>query len=109
MSAPAENFLDQLITWREVGYNFCAHREDYDRYESLPSWAQKTLLEHATDERPNVYALDEFEAAAEAMPRSGMPRKASSFARVTFTIICACCGAKRFWNGPPHHAKPFPF
>jgi len=64
MSAPAENFLDQLITWREVGYNFCAHREDYDRYESLPPWAQKTLHEHAADERPNVYALDAFEAAA---------------------------------------------
>jgi deoxyribodipyrimidine photo-lyase len=64
MSASAENFLDQLITWREVGYNFCAHREDYDRYESLPPWAQKTLHQHAADERPNVYALGEFEAAA---------------------------------------------
>ena len=29
-----------------------------------PPWAQKTLHEHAADERPNVYALDEFEAAA---------------------------------------------
>lgn len=64
MSAPAEAFLDQLITWREVGYNFSSHREDYDRYESLPPWAQKTLAEHARDERTHLYTLAEFEAAA---------------------------------------------
>jgi deoxyribodipyrimidine photo-lyase len=63
MSGAAENYLDQLITWREVGYNFCAHREDYDRYDSLPSWAQKTLGEHAKDKRPSLYTLEEFESA----------------------------------------------
>ena len=64
MSANAESFLDQLITWREVGYNFCAKREDYGRLESLPEWAQKTLQKHARDERPHVYTLKEFESAA---------------------------------------------
>ena len=57
MSPSAEAFLDQLVTWREVGYNFSAHREDYDRYESLPPWAQKTLEEHARDERAHLYSL----------------------------------------------------
>ena len=64
MSANAESFLDQLITWREVGYNFCAKREDYGRFESLPDWAQKTLQKHARDERPHVYTLKQFESAA---------------------------------------------
>jgi deoxyribodipyrimidine photo-lyase len=64
MSGSSESYLDQLITWREVGYNFCAQREDYDRYNSLPAWAQKTLEEHANDARPNVYSLQEFEAGA---------------------------------------------
>jgi deoxyribodipyrimidine photo-lyase len=64
MSVHAENFLDQLITWREVGYNFCAHIKDYDRYDSLPPWAQKTLHEHEEDERPSLYTLEELEAAA---------------------------------------------
>ena len=27
----AEAFLDQLVTWRELGFNMCAHRPDYDR------------------------------------------------------------------------------
>ncbi len=42
MSKNAEAFLDQLITWRELGYNMCAHLHNYDRYESLPAWAQET-------------------------------------------------------------------
>lgn len=61
MSSTAEGFLDELITWREVGFNFAAHREDYDRYESLPAWAQGTLKKHAKDEREHVYSVEEFE------------------------------------------------
>ncbi|HUT89884.1 MAG TPA: deoxyribodipyrimidine photolyase [Thermoguttaceae bacterium] len=61
-SEPAEAFLDELITWREVGFNMCARRSDYDQYDSLPDWAQKTLDDHAGDDRPYVYWLEEFEA-----------------------------------------------
>jgi len=64
MSPEAEAFLDQLITWRELGFNFCAHRDDFDRYESLPDWAQATLGQHARDPRPALYELEEFERAA---------------------------------------------
>lgn len=63
MSAPAESFLDELITWREIGFNMCAHHPRYDRYDSLPDWARKTIAEHAQDERPYVYSLEEFERA----------------------------------------------
>jgi deoxyribodipyrimidine photo-lyase len=61
MSPEAEGFLDELITWREVGYNFSSHRTDYNQYESLPEWAKKTLREHAKDEREPIYSLQEFE------------------------------------------------
>ena len=64
MSGPAEAFLDELVTWREVGYNFCRHRDDFDRYDSLPDWAQKTLAAHAADRREYVYAIDQFARAA---------------------------------------------
>ncbi len=63
MSAPAEAFLDQLVTWRELGYNFCAHRADYDHFESLPAWAVRTLVEHAGDRREHVYGFEELERA----------------------------------------------
>ncbi|MEO8275729.1 MAG: deoxyribodipyrimidine photo-lyase [Thermoanaerobaculia bacterium] len=62
MSASAEGFLDQLVTWREVGYHFCRHRPDYAEYESLPAWALATLRRHAPDARSPVYSLADLEA-----------------------------------------------
>lgn len=64
MSPSAEAFLDQLITWRELGYNFCHYRDDYDQYNSLPEWAKATLQTHARDKRPYKYSLEQLEAAA---------------------------------------------
>ncbi len=64
LSESGEAFLDQLITWRELGLNKCAGQDDYDRYESLPDWARATLAEHAADRRPYVYTLAELEEAS---------------------------------------------
>ncbi len=58
-----ESFLDELITWRELGYNMCALRDDFDQYSSLPDWAQKTLAKHASDHREHIYELEDFEQA----------------------------------------------
>jgi deoxyribodipyrimidine photo-lyase len=63
MGQSAEAFMDQLMTWREIGLNMCWRESNYDRYESLPDWAQKTLEEHAADRRPYLYTPEEFEAA----------------------------------------------
>ena len=63
MSENAESFLDELITWREVGFNMCALNPDYDQYESLPPWARQTLQEHESDEREHLYTLEELEQA----------------------------------------------
>jgi deoxyribodipyrimidine photo-lyase len=62
-SPAAEAFLDELVTWREIGFNLCARRPDYDRYDSLPDWARATLAAHARDTRPVVYGLAQFESA----------------------------------------------
>ena len=64
MSESSERFLDQLITWRELGYNMCTLRDDYDQFESLPDWAQQTLEDHAADPRPYLYDLEQLETAA---------------------------------------------
>lgn len=63
MSATAEAFLDELVTWREVGFNMTSKRRDYDQYDSLPVWARDTLEEHASDRREHVYTLEQFERA----------------------------------------------
>ncbi|UCH30694.1 MAG: deoxyribodipyrimidine photolyase, partial [Myxococcales bacterium] len=63
MSENAEAFLDELVTWREVGFNMCAHNPDYDRYESLPEWARKSLELHEADPREHLYTLEQLENA----------------------------------------------
>ena len=63
MSEAAEGFLDQLITWRELGFHLCHYEEEYDQFCSLPDWARKTLDEHRGDEREETYSLEEFEEA----------------------------------------------
>lgn len=64
VSPGAEAWLDEFITWRELGFNMSSHTTDYDQYESLPDWAQATLAKHASDPREYVYSLDEFAKAA---------------------------------------------
>ena len=65
LDAPSEAFLDQTITWRELGFTFCHQNpEDYDHFETLPPWALKTLADHAEDRREYVYSLDAFERGA---------------------------------------------
>ena len=64
VTAPAEAFLDQIVTWRELGFNMCVTRpHDYDHYASLPPWARATLAAHAEDAREHLYTLAQFEAA----------------------------------------------
>ncbi|MEC7987899.1 MAG: deoxyribodipyrimidine photolyase, partial [Myxococcota bacterium] len=64
MSKGAEALMDELITWRELGYVFChRHLDDYDKLSSLPEWAKKTIAEHKDDVRPVTYTLQELEAA----------------------------------------------
>jgi deoxyribodipyrimidine photo-lyase len=63
MSAAAEAFLDQLVTWRELGFNMTARRDDVDRWESLPAWARQTLERHHSDPRPYLYGHDQLVAA----------------------------------------------
>jgi len=63
MGGGAEAFLDQLVTWRELGLNFAAKRGDGESYESLPPWALATLERHASDPRPRLYTADELASA----------------------------------------------
>ncbi|MGD2120402.1 MAG: FAD-binding domain-containing protein [Gemmatimonadota bacterium] len=68
MSKGAESFLDQLVTWRELGFNMSFLREDYKEYVSLPEWARITLEEHEIDERPHLYDYSDFLEARTADP-----------------------------------------
>jgi len=56
-----ESFLDQIITWRDLGFIHCHQVENHDSYDSLPEWAKITLAEHENDERPFLYTFEELE------------------------------------------------
>jgi deoxyribodipyrimidine photo-lyase len=63
MSDAAEAFVDELVTWRELGFNRTWQRDDHAAYESLPEWARKSLARHTDDVREHVYSLDEIAAS----------------------------------------------
>jgi deoxyribodipyrimidine photo-lyase len=64
VSASAESFLDELVTWRELAFNTAAFVPGYDEYGSLPGWARRTLDAHRDDRREHQYTLEQFDAAA---------------------------------------------
>ncbi len=53
-----DSYLEELIVRRELAANFVDNTPDYDRYECLPSWAQRTLALHARDPRPVTYGYE---------------------------------------------------
>jgi deoxyribodipyrimidine photo-lyase len=67
LGADSEAFLDQLLTWRELGFHTAwrsaATGDDPEAWDTLPSWARVTLDEHRLDPRPMIYELEAFERA----------------------------------------------
>ena len=57
-------FLEQLIVRRELSLNACWFNPGYDRYDTLPAWALKTLELHRKDEREFLYSRAQWEAGA---------------------------------------------
>jgi predicted NAD/FAD-dependent oxidoreductase len=52
-----EKYLDELLTWRELSWAFCHHRDQPDQVEALPAWARESLRAREQDPRPAL--LDE--------------------------------------------------
>ncbi len=50
-SKGAEKFLDELLVWRELAWNFCLHHPKHETVEVLPQWARDTLKAHERDGR----------------------------------------------------------
>ena len=63
--APQESidaYLEELIVRRELSYNLTLFNDKYDSLAALPAWVQKTMREHADDERQFTYSLEQLEA-----------------------------------------------
>ena len=57
-------FLDEAITWRDVGHHWHWHRraDTESLARALPAWALGTLAKHAGDPRAHVYSPEQWEA-----------------------------------------------
>ncbi|MEX2500789.1 MAG: deoxyribodipyrimidine photolyase, partial [Trueperaceae bacterium] len=62
-------FLEQLITRRELAYNFVTFAPDaYDAYQAVPAWARATLDAHRHDPREALPSDDDLEAGRTSDP-----------------------------------------
>ncbi len=57
-------FLEELIVRKELSDNYCYYGSDYDNFNGLPAWAQKSLKEHRADKREYLYSKSDFENAS---------------------------------------------
>ena len=68
LTESSEDYLDQLIIWRELGFNFAYFREDHTDWTSLPKWAQDTLEKHSLDYKNETYTFEELESSKTSDP-----------------------------------------
>jgi deoxyribodipyrimidine photo-lyase len=56
-------YIEELIVRRELAMNFAYYTPNYDTYDCIPGWAQKTLAEHKNDKREYIYSRAQLENA----------------------------------------------
>lgn len=58
-----DSYIEELLVRRELAANYCYYNPEYDSFNSIPEWAQKTLEKHKSDEREHVYTRQQLEDA----------------------------------------------
>ncbi len=51
-------FLEELVVRRELAINFVRYNPMHDQYDGLPAWAIRSLEQHSTDTRQDLYPFD---------------------------------------------------
>ena len=59
----ARKFEDELVTWRELAFNFCLRNPNYGKLRGLPDWVHRTMDAHKDDAREAIYSLEQLERA----------------------------------------------
>ncbi len=70
-AGPAEQFAkfqDEILTWRELAFNFTHFNPRHRTVDAIPVWAREELRKGEADERPALYSADELERAETAEP-----------------------------------------
>ncbi len=61
--ASAEKFADELVTWRELAFNFCVRNPNHGKLKGLPDWVHRSMEKHKDDPREAIYSLEQLERA----------------------------------------------
>lgn len=61
--ASAEKFADELVTWRELAFNFCVRNPNHGKLKGLPDWVHRSMEKHRDDPREAIYSLAQLERA----------------------------------------------
>lgn len=64
----AEKFLNELLTWRELAWNFCRFNTELDSIQTLPTWARETLKAHERDRREFLPSWEQLARAQTGDP-----------------------------------------
>jgi deoxyribodipyrimidine photo-lyase len=59
-AAQFAKFQDELLTWREISYNFVYHNPRHRTIEAIPAWAREELRKGEADPRPVLYSEEEM-------------------------------------------------
>ncbi len=63
-SGKADPFLDELLTWRDVGFLLFYGKPEFRKdLNVLPDWAKKNMENHRKDKREFIYRKDRWESA----------------------------------------------
>jgi len=70
-AGPAEQFAkfqDELLTWRELAFNFTHFNPRHRTVEAIPEWARAELTAGESDPRPALYSAEELELGQTGSP-----------------------------------------
>jgi photolyase PhrII len=70
-AGPAEQFArfqDEILTWRELAFNFTHFNRRHRTVEAIPEWAREELARGEADDRPALYSAEELEQARTEQP-----------------------------------------
>jgi photolyase PhrII len=65
---PFAKFQDEILTWRELAFNFTHFNPRHRTVEAIPDWARRELRAGESDDRPARYGAGELERARTADP-----------------------------------------
>ena len=67
-TAGSEKYLSELLTWRELAWNFCRFNNDLESVSVLPAWARETLHAHERDRREFLPSWEQLARAQTGDP-----------------------------------------